>query len=170
YVRKHLIFLACGVAATVVVSRVHLRWFERLAYPLLLAFLTLLALLLIPGIGVTHGGARRWVGAGPLSLQPSEFFKTVIGMYLARSIVRKRERMTEFSTGVLPHVLVVGLAMLAVAAQPDFGTAVILVLVLVLMLWVGGARPAHLMALVLAALPVIGVALVHAPYRWRRIL
>jgi len=71
---------------------------------------------------------------------------------------------------VLPHLIVVGVCVLLVAAQPDFGTAVILVLLLVFMLWGGGARPAHLLGLVLAAAPVVGVALVHAPYRWRRIL
>ena len=170
FVRKHVVFLGCGVAAALAVSRVRLQWFERIARPLLLGFILVLALVLIPGLGVSHGGARRWIGIGAFSLQPSEFAKTVVVLYLAHSIARKRERMNQFSTGVLSHLIVVGLCVLLVAAQPDFGTAVILVLVLVFMLWGGGARPAHLMGLVLAAVPVVGVALVHAPYRWRRIL
>jgi cell division protein FtsW len=70
----------------------------------------------------------------------------------------------------VPHLVVVGLCALLVVVQPDFGTAAILVLVLVLMLYGGGARPAHLMGLALTTLPVVGFALVRAPYRWRRIL
>ena len=135
-----------------------------------MSMVTTYALVLVPGLGVTHGGARRWIGFGPFSLQPSEFAKTVVVLYLAHSLARKRDRMGDFTVGVLPHLVVVGVCVLLVAAQPDFGTAVILVLVLVFMLWGGGARPAHLIGLVLAAAPVVGVALVHAPYRWRRIL
>ena len=170
YVRKHLVFLALGVVAMLAVSRVRLQWFERLAYPLLLCFVVLLSLLLIPGVGVTHGGARRWIGIGPFSFQPSEFLKTVVVLYLARSIARKHERITTFSTGVVPHVLIGGLCIVLVGVQPDFGTAVILTLVLVLMLWGGGARPAHLVGLALAALPVIGFSLMHASYRKGRVL
>jgi len=170
FFRKQLVALVCGLAALIAVSRVRLEWFERLAYPLLLCFAVALALILIPGIGVTRGGARRWIGVGPFNFQPTEFAKIAVVLYLARSIARKRDHMHEFGLGVLPHLLVVGLCVLCVAAQPDFGTAAILVLVLLLMLWGGGARPAHLIGLVLAALPVVAFALVHWPYRWRRIL
>jgi len=170
YFRKQLFALGCGLAALVAVSRVRLEWFERLAYPLMLCFAVALALILIPGIGVTHGGARRWIGVGPFNFQPTEFAKIAVVLYLARSIARKRDYMREFALGVMPHLLVVGLCVLCIAAQPDFGTAAILVLVLLLMLWGGGARPAHLVGLVLAVLPVVAFALVHWPYRWRRIL
>jgi cell division protein FtsW len=170
FVRKHLLFLAAGVVASLAVSRVRLQWFERSARPLLLCCMVALLALLIPHVGVTHGGARRWIGLGPLSVQPSEFVKTVVVLYLARAIAHKRERMGQFTVGVLPHLVVIGLCVLLVAAQPDFGTAVILVLVLVLMLWGGGARSTHLIGLGLAVLPVVGFALVHAAYRWRRIL
>jgi cell division protein FtsW len=170
YLRKHLIALGAGLAALLTVSRVRLEWFERLAGPLFFGFAFLLVLVLVPGIGVSHGGARRWIGIGPFNFQPSEFAKTAVVLFLARSIARKRDRMAEFSTGVLPHLLIVGLCILCVAVQPDFGTAVILVLVLGLMLYGGGARATHLLGLALAAAPLLGFALVHWPYRWRRIL
>ena len=170
YFRKHLIALGAGVVALLAVSRVRLEWFERLAYPLFFGFAILLAAVLIPGIGVIHGGARRWIGLGPFNFQPSEFAKTAVVLFLARSMARKRDRMTEFSTGILPHLVVVGLFILCVAMQPDFGTAVILVLVLGLMLYGGGARATHLLGMALAAAPVVAFALVHWPYRWRRIL
>jgi cell division protein FtsW len=170
FFRKHLVSLSCGVVLLIAVSRVRLQWFERLAYPLLLCALLALAMVYVPGMGVARGGARRWISFGYFNFQPSEFVKTAVVLYLARSMSRKGDRMTQFATGVLPHLLVVGLCALLVAAQPDFGTAAILVLVLVLMLYAGGARPAHLLGLGLAALPAIAFTLVHAPYRWRRIL
>lgn len=170
FFRKHLAALGCGVVLLVAVSRVRLQWFERLAYPLLVCTMLALVIVLVPGVGLARGGARRWIFLGHFNFQPSEFAKTAVVLYLARSISRKGTRMTQFTTGVLPHLVVVGLCALLVAAQPDYGTAAILVLVLALMLFGGGARPAHLIGLGLVTLPVIAFTLVHAPYRWRRIL
>jgi cell division protein FtsW len=170
FFRKQLFALGCGAALLLIVSHLRLEWFERIAYPAFILIMVALALVFVPGIGLTRGGARRWIGIGPFSFQPSEFAKIIVVLYLARSIARKRERMREFFTGVVPHLVVVGLCALLVVVQPDFGTAAILVLVLVLMLYGGGARPAHLMGLALTTLPVVGFALVRAPYRWRRIL
>lgn len=170
FFRKQLFALGCGATLLLVISHVRLEWFERLAFPLIIVTMVALALVLVPGIGITRGGARRWVGIGPFSFQPSEFAKIAVVLYLARSISRKRERIGQFSLGVLPHLVVVGLCALLIVRQPDFGTAAILVLVMVLMLFGGGARPAHLIGLALAVLPLVVVAIVYAPYRMRRIL
>lgn len=170
FFRKQLFALGCGATLLLVISHVRLEWFERLAFPLMLCTLVALALVLVPGIGVTRGGARRWVGIGPFSFQPSEFAKIAVVLYLARSISRKRERMNQFTLGVLPHLIVVGLCALLIVRQPDFGTAAILLFVLVLMLFGGGARPSHLIGLALAVLPLVVGAIFYAPYRMRRIL
>lgn len=170
FFRKHLFAVACGAVLLLVVSHVRLEWFDRLAYPALIGIMVALLLVLVPGVGIARGGARRWIGVGPFNFQPSEFAKMVVVLYLARSIARKRERMQEFFAGVVPHLFVVGLCALLVVVQPDFGTAAILVLVLALMLFGGGARPAHLLGLAMMALPVVAFALVRVPYRWRRIL
>ncbi|HVO22771.1 MAG TPA: putative lipid II flippase FtsW [Candidatus Margulisiibacteriota bacterium] len=170
FFRKQVFALGCGATLLLVISHVRLEWFERMAFPLMICTLIALTLVLVPGIGVTRGGARRWVGVGSFSFQPSEFAKIAVVLYLARSISRKRERMNQFTLGVLPHLMVVGLCALLIVRQPDFGTAAILVLVLVLMLFGGGARPSHLIGLALAVLPVVICAVVYAPYRMRRIL
>jgi cell division protein FtsW len=170
FFRKQLFALGCGATLLLVISHVRLEWFERLAFPLIIVSMVALALVLVPGIGITRGGARRWVGIGSFSFQPSEFAKIAVVLYLARSISRKGERINQFSLGVLPHLVVVGFCALLIVRQPDFGTAAILVLVMVLMLFGGGARPAHLIGLALAVLPLVVVAIVYAPYRMRRIL
>jgi cell division protein FtsW len=169
FFRKHLVALGAGTVLLLCISRVRLVWFERFTSLGLIGIVVALVAVLIPGLGVVHGGARRWLGLGPFNFQPSEFAKVIVVLYLARSMSRKRERMNEFFTGVVPHCAVVGLCALLIAAQPDFGTAAILVLVLVLMLHGGGARPAHLIGLGLTALPLVALAIIYAPYRWMRI-
>ena len=170
FFRKQLLALGCGATLLLVISHVRLKWFERMAFPLMICTMVVLALVLIPGVGIMRGGARRWLGIGPLSFQPAEFAKIAVVLYLARSISRKHERMDQFTLGVLPHLLVVGVCALLIVRQPDFGTAAILLLVLVLMLFGGGARPWHLIGLAVAVLPVVVAAVVYAPYRMRRIL
>jgi cell division protein FtsW len=129
-----------------------------------------LLLVLTPGIGAERGGARRWIALGGFSLQPSEFVKLGMVLFLARWISRHREAMPRFASGVLPALLCVGVCSALMLGQPDFGTAVILGLLLLLMLFVGGARPAHIGALVLCG-AIATIAAVHlAPYRMRRLL
>lgn len=169
FFRKQLFALSFGVILLAAVSHVRLEWFERVASPLLIVIGLALVMVLIPGVGIARGGARRWLGVGHFAFQPSEFAKIAVVLFLARSIARKRERMTEFTGGVLPHLMIVGVCAVCVAAQPDFGTAAILALVLVMMLYSGGARPAHLIGLVLATLPAVVFALVHWAYRLKRI-
>lgn len=170
FFRKHLVAVAAGTALLLIVSHVRLDWFERIAYPAFVCVMVALVLVWVPGLGVVRNGARRWIGLGPVCFQPSEFAKLVVVLFLARSMARKRERMASFFTGLVPHLIVVGLCALLVVVQPDFGTAAILVLVLMLMLFGGGARPAYLIGLALTAVPVVALALHRAPYRWRRIL
>jgi cell division protein FtsW len=170
FFRKQLLALAIGTVALAAASRLRLDLFERLAVPLLLCSILALIVVLVPGLGALRGGARRWLALGGFSIQPSEFAKLAVVLYLARSIARKQERMRQFALGVLPHLIVVGGCAVLIAAQPDFGTATILGLVLVLMLFAGGARPIHLAGVALAALPVVTVVLLWAPYRWERVL
>jgi len=170
FFRKHVMALVWGTVALAAVSRVRLKWFERLAYPLAAGFAVLLVLTLIPGLGAVRGGARRWLALGPFSFQPSEFAKVAVVLFLARILSLRRESLRHFTTGLLPPLVAVGTCVLLIVAQPDFGTAAIVILVLGFMVWGGGARPAHLFGLTLLAIPPVIYAVVHAPYRLRRVL
>jgi len=169
FIRKHVVALGCGTLLALAASQIRPRGYERLATPLFVGLLVALVLVWLPGLGVTRGGARRWLAIGPITFQPSEFVKIAVVLYLARALAKREERMGRFLIGIVPPLVTVGLCALLVAAQPDFGTAAIIVWVLVLMLYAGGARPAHLVGLGLVALPMLAGALVRAPYRWRRI-
>jgi cell division protein FtsW len=144
--------------------------YQRFAYPLLLASLAGLVLVLIPGIGVVRGGARRWVDLGVVSLQPSELAKFALVLYLAASIVRKGDRMRTFKLGLVPHALVAGAMAALLLLEPDFGTAALVCSLLFLMLFAGGVRPRHLFLPLLAAVPLGVYVLLAESYRLKRLL
>jgi cell division protein FtsW len=170
FFRKHVFSIALGSVVAVVTSRFGSETYRRLAYPMLVAAMLSLVLVLIPGIGSTRGGAQRWVALGPLSFQPSELAKVALVLYLAASLDRKRERLHELVNGVLPHCLVVGAMALLLLVEPDFGSTALVAVVLLAMLFVGGARPAHLLLLCSAAVPGLGALAIAEPYRWARLM
>ena len=170
FFRKHLIAMGIGVALMLLVSRIRLDLLERWASWMLPLCLLALLLVLTPGIGAARGGAQRWIAFGGFSLQPSEFVKLGVVLFLARWISRHRDVMQQFGSGVLPALVCVGTCSALILGQPDFGTAVILGLLLLLMLYVGGARPAHVLGLVFCGAVGMVVAVQVAPYRMRRLL
>jgi cell division protein FtsW len=170
FFRKHVVAVGAGLALMLLVSRVRLEVLERWASLMLPVCVLGLLLVLTPGIGAERGGAQRWIALGGFSLQPSEFVKLGVVLYLARWITRHRGAMHEFSTGVLPALVAVGGCAALILGQPDFGTAAIVGVLLLLMLYVGGARPAHLLALLLCGALAMTLAVQLAPYRMRRLL
>ena len=169
FFRKQLLGIGLGVVALGLASRVPADIYRRAAYPLLAIALVALVLVLIPGIGSVRGGARRWMVIGPLSLQPTEFAKIAIVLYLAHSLTRKGERVESFKIGVLPHALVVGLMAGLAVLEPDFGTLVLAAGLLIAMLYVGGVRIRHLGFLAFTAVPALGLIALHKPHVLERI-
>ncbi len=169
FTRKHLMAIVLGTAALVVFWRIPTRAVRRLTYPLLLLTLALLVAVLLPGLGISRGGARRWFALGGMSAQPSELAKIAVVLYLAHSITKKGDRVQALWTGYFPHLVIVGLVAVLVALEPDFGTAVLLGALLFVMLVAGGARWSHLAATASLALPVVAAAALSANYRWHRL-
>lgn len=170
FFRRHVGSIAVGTMVLVLVSRLRLEVFERLAHPLLLLSLFLLALIFVPGIGVERNFARRWISLGGFTFQPAEIAKTAVVLFLADSITRKGPRMGTLAIGILPHLLVVGLCCALVILQPDFGTCAILGLTMFAMLYAGGARTAHLGGLFALFGAAAAAAVAYSPYRMLRFM
>ncbi len=168
--RKHLISIVLGVVCCAVASRLDARTFERAAYPALAIVVLALLAVLVPGVGLVRGGARRWIGLGILNLQPSELAKLVVVLYLARSLVKKSARLATFTIGVLPHAIVVGACAGLIILEPDFGGSALLAMVLVAMLFVAGVPLMQLILPALAALPLAAYAVWSSPYRLERLM
>jgi cell division protein FtsW len=119
---------------------------------------------------VAAKGARRWLRLGPISIQPAEMVKLVAVIYLAAYLTKKEDRITGFSSGLLPVLTVVGLLSGLVLLEPDLGTVVVIGLVTVGLLFLGGARISHLLALALCAVPAVLVLVLGSSYRRQRLM
>jgi cell division protein FtsW len=170
FFKRQALGALAGLAALLLAMKLGYRRIEKLAVPLLLLSLILLVLVLVPGLGVVAGGARRWLRVGSLSFQPSELAKVALVLWLARSLARRGERVRSFSAGLLPHLFMLGLFALLLLLEPDFGTTVVMACLTFALLFVAGARVAWLFGLVLAAVPVACVVVWHSPYRLQRVL
>jgi len=169
FFRKQLIALGAGAVGLIACSLLSAPVYRRLAYPLLGLTVLILILVAVPGIGVLRGGARRWLAFAGFAFQPAELAKLALVIYLAHSMAKKEDKIKTFAIGVLPHLIVTGICLGLLLLEPDFGTALILAMLLYAMLFIGGVRVAHLLATGLVALPALIYVMVTAPYRLRRL-
>ena len=161
---------ALGIAAMLVASRVDYRLLRFVSVPLLLLAIALLGAVLIPGVGVSAGGATRWLRfGGSFGLQPAELAKLALIVYLATWLGRKREQVGSWRITV-PFILVTTLVVGLVVAEPDLGTAIVVVVVALAMYFGAGARLREFAALGgLAGVVVLALA-VAQPYRLQRLV
>ncbi len=170
FLKRQMLWLAVGMVVLIVVARMDLRTLRKCAVPLLLIGLLGLILVLLPSVGVTAKGARRWLRIGALTIQPAELAKVGVILYLAHYLAKKGERMGDFRFGFLPPLVVTGTLIALIVVEPDLGTALVIGLVTLGLLFVGGARLGHLALVGLAALLPLYFLIARVPYRRQRIL
>jgi len=170
FIKKQILFGALGVAGMLIVMNIDYRILMRLSPLLMLAALLGLAAVLLPGIGVEQNGARRWVAFGPLPpVQPSEFAKVAVLVYMAAWLAAKGDTVKDFSLGVMPFVGMVGLIGALIMLEPDMGTTMMVALITGTLFFVAGARLTHLVALVGSALVMAVVLILSHGYRADRL-
>ena len=169
FLKKHLLFLGLGMVAAGFAMRTELKLLEKFAFPLLaLAFLMLLAVF-VPHFGMRINGARRWLNLFVTTFQPVEAVKLILVVYVASYLVRHRENVETKFLGLFKPVLVAGLIVLLLLAQPDFGSATLVIAVTIVMVWLGGARPIFLFLMGLPLMPLLYVAATGESYRMKRL-
>ncbi len=169
FLRKHLIFLSVGLIACGVAMRTELKLLEKFAFPLLaLAFVMLLAVF-VPHFGMRVNGARRWLNLLITTFQPVEAVKLILVVYIASYLVRHRESVETRFLGLFKPVCVAGVLVLLLLAQPDFGSATLVIAVTIAMVWLGGARPIFLFLMGLPLMPLLYVAATGESYRVKRL-
>jgi cell division protein FtsW len=159
-----------GIGAMFVASRVDYRLLRFVAVPLLLLAVILLGAVLVPGIGQSAGGATRWLRfGGAFGLQPAELAKLALIIYLATWLGGKRAEIGSWRIS-LPFILVTVLVVGLVVAEPDLGTAIVVVIVALAIYFAAGARLREFAALgALTGVVVLALA-VTQPYRYQRLL
>jgi len=170
HVRSQVKWVVLGLVLLLVISRIDYHWYARLdRVALLLVFVTLLAVY-APVVGHPIRGVRRWIMVGPVQAQPSELAKVGLVIYLAVSMVRKRQVIESFLKGFLPYFLIIGMVFLLVVGEPDLGSALILGILGCILMYAGGVRIRHLLYAGVLAGVAVYFAVCEVGYRQDRIL
>jgi len=170
YLWNHIFTVIVGIGAMIFFSKIDYLRIRPLVYVLMAVSLVMLALLYVPGIGVSANGARRWLRLWPTTFQPSEFVKIVMVIFLADYMDRNISRMRDIRYGILIPVGIMLFFQGIIILQPDFGAVMSIGILTLCLLVLGGARLSHLGALVLIALPAIYILITSSAYRMKRVM
>ncbi len=169
FAKRQLLFAGLGVAAMFVIMNIDYWTWRTWSKVILIACFVLLLLVLIPGIGMVRGGARSWLGIGAFSIQPSEFTKIAMIVFLAKFLSENQKKITSFKKGLVPSLGLVFAAFGLIMLQPDLGTGAVMVGTCVLMIYVAGARLGHFVVLAFIGAAGFAGLILSAPYRIKRI-
>lgn len=171
FVKKHLIFIGLGGILFFIAANVKYHLYQRWTYAIFFASLiSLIILTFIHGIGNEAGGARRWIKLGPVTFQPSEPAKLAVIIYMSYYLAAKKEKLKTFSIGIVPPMIMSGLILLFILKEPDFGTALSLGAITIIMMFIAGVRIRYLFSLLLVAAPFIYLMVTKVDYRMKRVL
>jgi len=168
---KEGIFVAIGLPIFWFAVCLPPRGFRLLAYPILILGIVSLMAVLVPGIGIGVYGARRWIDLGPLQIQPSEFAKVGVLLWGADLLARKQQLGTLRRARHLFIPLLPGIGFVAalVMLEPDLGTTLCYLLILLGLLWMVGMPMRYFVVVVCAVAGAVTLLALAAPYRWQRI-
>jgi len=169
YGRMQAIYLAIAFVAAVVTWRMPLDVLEEYGPALLCLGFLLLLLVLLPFIGKSVNGSRRWIQVG-LSFQPSEFFKIAIIVYLAGFFVRRGAQIRTEKGVFLTPLGVAAIAAVLLLLEPDFGATVVICATVVVMMFVAGCRWLHFLLMMMVIIPLGILAILVSPYRTTRLM
>lgn len=169
YVKRQLIFAVLGIVSMLFMMNVEYTFWRKWAVPMLFICFGMLVIVLIPGLGVIRGGARSWLGIGSFGIQPSEFMKLAMILFLSKLLAERQNQITQFARGLLPPLGIIGFAFALIMLQPDLGTGAVMIGASLLVIYVAGARTAHLGGLALIGIAGFVGLIAAAPYRLQRI-
>ena len=170
FLKKQLVFVLLGLVIMIVMSKIPYRHLRKVAYLGILVSLVLLCVVLIPGFGVKVGGATRWMRIGGFSFQVAEVVKVALVIFLAHFFTKKAEHIREFLKVFLVPLIITFTMVGLILLQPDFGTSVVIMVVMLSMFFLAGCRIIYISGVLAAFIPA-GIALImYESYRLKRLL
>ncbi|GAB4262012.1 MAG: putative lipid II flippase FtsW [Deferrisomatales bacterium] len=169
FLRRSAAFAALGAVGALSACRVRPERLRQLAYPALAAAVVLLVLVWVPSLGREVNGAHRWIRFGALGLQPSEFAKLALVLFLAHTLAKRGEKVRTFGYGFLPVAVLTGVPVGLVVLEPDLGTAAVMGAVVLAVAFAGGVRLRHLAVGVAPALAMGAYLLLAVDFRLARL-
>ncbi len=169
YVYKQLVGVALGATAMFLMSRLDYHVLHKLRYVILAVSIVLLAIVFIPGVGITNYGARRWINMPFFTIQASEVSKFGFIIFAAAYIGSHEEKITKFR-GILPVVAVGAAICVLIILEPNMSVTICMALLMIVMLFLGGAKIRHLLMIILPLIAVAIVLILIEPYRFARLM
>jgi cell division protein FtsW len=169
YLTRQLMYLGMGFVLVLIIVRIPTDFWRRISVPCMLLALILLVAVLIPHIGRSVNGSRRWISFGPLSLQVSEFVKMAIILYVAGFLVRRQEEVQQQLSGFAKPMILFAVVGLLLLLEPDFGATAVIGCTILTMLFLAGARLWLFLVFVVIILSVFVLLIFAAPYRLQRL-
>lgn len=170
FIRKQIIFAILGLLGMFFMMNYDYKKLAKMSPTLFVLSTIFLVLVDIPGIGTVLNGARRWLIFGPLNFQPSEMAKLTMILFMAYSLSRKKAYIENFSKGIFPHLLILGVVAVLIMAEPHFSATLIICSVVFIMLFCAGARISHFLMLGVPIIPIGIILVITEPYRLKRFI
>jgi cell division protein FtsW len=169
FFRRQIIGVVLGFFGMIILSRIDYHLYRRWAFWIFVGAAVLLVFAIIPGIGTEAYGASRWISVGPISFQPSEAMKLAMVLYISAWCAGKGKKIiTDIKDGLFSFLMIVIFACLLILAQPDVGTAGMILLIALSIFYLAGARMAHIFAIIGGSFAILVVLIITAPYRMAR--
>src|SRR4051812_43293363 len=169
FLKRQAAYAVGGLALFFIVGLIDYHRLYKLTYPVL-GGVGILLLMCVAGLGHSGGGATRWLSLGPVHVQPAEMAKLALVTWLAYSLAKKAEKVKSFTVGFLPHLIVAGLFMFLCMKQPDFGSAVVLLLLTFTMLFIAGAKVGYILGASILGGAFGAISIMSKEYRYQRYL
>lgn len=170
FVKAQGLFFLLGIFLIFFIKKIDPNKFYNYSNVILLVSFILLILVLIPGIGTVRNGSRSWFKVGPFGIQPSEFAKIGLIIYVSKYLKNNQRNIKNIIKGVFPLLFVIGIFFLLILLEPDFGTGMVLVLSLVGIIFISGVKASFFLKIGLIGLIMIAGLIIVAPYRMARIV
>lgn len=160
--------LILGVLTLFLFSHIHYRFWRKYAFIVLMGSIFLTLLVFIPGVGLSHGGAIRWINVGPLSLQPAEFLQLGFVIYCSAWLSGITSKINNIYYGLMPLILIIAVFALILLSQRDTGSLVIISCAGFAMFFIAGARWRDVLTLIGLGIAGVLILIRHRPYIYQR--
>ncbi len=170
YVKHQFLFFILGIITMFTLSNIDYKYYYKNANKILLLTFILLILVLIPGIGIVRNGSRSWFGIGSFSIQPSEFSKIALIIFVSKYLANNDKDVKKIVKGIFPILGLILLFFGLIMLEPDFGQGMVIVITLIMIIFVSGAKLSFFVKCgILGLLGIVGLIII-APYRLARII
>lgn len=170
YLKRQLLFLGLGIVGGIILYFINLNFFKKYSLWIIILGFAFMLLVFVPGLGIELNGARRWIELGSFTIQPSEFFKLSLIIYLASFFSKNQAKINSFSNTILPFFIIIMISAGILIAQSSLGVLIITVLIAFSILFTAGVSWKNLLLITIPILILFLIFVLIEPYRLERII